>query len=531
MKLQKKHIPLLIGLAVAMGIFIGTKLNFNDTTERIFATNSKKDKLNRLIDYIDYEYVDTVNTDSIVDITVNGILENLDPHSVYIPAEDYEENANDMRGNFVGIGISFYPYKDSIAVIRSIKGGPAAKAGIKGGDRILYADTTKLFGASVHRDSITNHLKGAINSKVKLSVFRKGEKELLEFEVKRKRVPIVSVDASYKLTDELGYIKLNRFAETTYKEFQKALEQLIDEGITGLVLDLRDNPGGYISTAERIADEFLEDDKLLLITKNKNGDENKSYASSRGAFEEGELYVLINENSASASEIVAGALQDNDKGIIIGRRSFGKGLVQREMSLGDGSAVRLTIARYYTPTGRSIQKPYGNGRDAYYEDYEKRYRNGELLTADSIHVEDSLRFVTPLGKVVYGGGGIIPDIFVPKDTSVENQTLQFVSRSGFMNHFIFEFLEKNRSWYKELTFKDFLSDYVVEDSLTLEFIKYAKRNEPSIDLSNYSEALKKALKANIGQQIFGSNAFEFILNQDDPMLLKVLELESQLIVD
>jgi carboxyl-terminal processing protease len=526
MTFHKKYIPLLIGLAVALGVFIGSKLNFSDSTERIFATNSKKDKLNRLIDYIDYEYVDTVNTDSIVDITVNGILENLDPHSVYIPAADYEENADDMRGNFVGIGISFYPYNDTIAVIRAIKGGPADNVGIKGGDRILYADTTKLFGASVHRDSISNHLKGAINSKVKLRVFRKGEKELLEFEVKRKRVPIISVDASYKLTDNLGYIKLNRFAETTYKEFEKALDKLIDEGITGLVLDLRDNPGGYISTAERIADEFLEEDKLLLITKNKNGDENKTYASSRGDFEDGKLYVLINENSASASEIVAGALQDNDKGTIIGRRSFGKGLVQREMSLGDGSAVRLTIARYYTPTGRSIQKPYGNGNEAYYEDYEKRYRNGELLTADSIHVTDSLRFVTPLGKVVYGGGGIIPDIFIPKDTSVENETLQFVSRSGFMNHFIFEFLEKNRSWYKGLTFQDFLSDYVVEDSLALEFINYARLNEAHIDLSTHSKALKKALKANIGEQLFGPSALEFILNQDDPMILKVLELES-----
>ena len=221
MSFQKKYVPLVVGLSVAMGIFIGAKLHFNDTTERIFAANSKKDKLNRLIDFIDYEYVDTVNTDSIVDVTVNGILENLDPHSVYIPAVDYEDNADDMRGNFVGIGISFYPYKDSIAVIRAIEGGPAAKAGIKGGDRILYADTTKLFGASVHRDSVINRLKGAINSKVKLGVFRKGEDELLEFQVKRKKVPIVSIDASYKITDDLGYIKVNRFAETTFDEFQK----------------------------------------------------------------------------------------------------------------------------------------------------------------------------------------------------------------------------------------------------------------------------------------------------------------------
>ena len=294
---------------------------------------------------------------------------------------------------------------------------------------------------------------------------------------------------------------------------------------------MRDNPGGYISAAEQIADEFLEDDKLMLITKNKNGDENKAYASSRGEFEKGALYVLINENSASASEIVAGALQDNDKGTIIGRRSFGKGLVQREMPLGDGSAVRLTVARYYTPTGRSIQKPYGNGNGAYYEDYEKRYRNGELLTADSIQVADSLRFFTPLGKVVYGGGGIIPDIFVPKDTSIANETLEFVSRSGFMNHFIFEYLEKNRSWYKNLTVEEFISDYVVEDSLPLDFIKYARLNEAGVNLSKHSKALKKALKAAIGQQIFGPNVFEFILNEGDPMLLKVIELESQSIED
>lgn len=528
---HKKFIPLIIGFAIAGGVFIGTKLNFNDSAERIFATNSKKDKINRLIDYIDYEYIDSVNTDSIVDVTVNAILENLDPHSVYIPAANYEENADDMRGNFVGIGISFYPYKDSIAVIRAIEGGPAERAGIKGGDRILYADTTKLFGASFSRDSITTHLKGAINSHVKLGVFRKGEEHLLEFDVNRNRVPIVSVDASYKLSDALGYIKINRFSETTYREFEKALNKLIDDGITGLVLDLRDNPGGYISAAERIADEFLEDDKLLLITKNKNGDENKSYASSDGVFEEGDLYVLINENSASASEIVAGALQDNDKGVIIGRRSFGKGLVQREMSLGDGSAVRLTIARYYTPTGRSIQKPYENGNNDYYQDYEKRYKNGELVSADSIQVLDSLRFVTPLGKVVYGGGGIIPDIFVPKDTSLESETLQFVSRSGFVNHFIFEFLDRNRSWYKGLSFEEFVYDYVVEDSLALEFIKYARLNEARIDLSNHSEAIKKVLKANIGQQLFGPSAFEFILNQDDPMLQKVMELDIKSIED
>ncbi len=530
----KKRLPLLplwIGFAIAAGVFIGSKLNFNDTTEKIFATNSKKDKLNRLIDYIDYEYVDNVNTDSIVDVTVNGILQNLDPHSVYIPKSAYAHNADDMRGAFTGIGVSFYVYKDTIAVIRSIEGGPAERAGIKGGDRILYADGKRLFGELVQRDSISNYLKGEINSKVALDIYRPSERKTLEIKVRRKEVPLVSVDASYKLDNDLGYIKINRFSETTFKEFENALEKLKDQGIKKLVLDLRNNPGGYISTAERVIDEFLEDDKLVLITKNKSGDINKTYATRRGDFEHGKLYVLINENSASASEIVAGALQDNDKGTIIGRRSFGKGLVQREMSLGDGSAVRLTIARYYTPTGRSIQRPYGNGNDTYYSDYESRYRNGELIHADSIKVADSLKYKTPKGKVVYGGGGIIPDVFVPKDTSVENETLQYVSRSGFMSYFIFEYLEKNRALFKGMKFDDFRKNFKVEDKLSKEFIEYAKFNEAQIDLSKYTEELKRTLKANIAQQLFGPNEYEIILNENDPMLLKVLELEAENYLD
>lgn len=528
MGFQKKYIPLLLGLAVATGIFIGSKLNFNDKTEKIFATNSKKDKLNRLIDYIDFEYVDKVNTDSIVDVTVNGILENLDPHSVYIPKGEYEETADDMRGNFVGIGISFYTYRDSLAVIRAIEGGPAAGAGIIGGDRILYADGKKLFGDGLDRDSITAYLKGKIDTKVDLKVHRRGSKELLSFKVKRKEVPIISVDASYMLTGDIGYVKINRFSETTHKEFKVALKKLKSAGAEKLVLDLRNNPGGYISAAEQIVDEFLEDDALILITRNKNGEENKSFATSRGDFETGNLYVLINENSASAAEIVAGALQDNDKGTIIGRRSFGKGLVQREMSLGDGSAVRLTIARYYTPTGRSIQKPYGEGNENYYSEYEKRYYNGELRSMDSIKVADSLKYITPKGKVVYGGGGIIPDVFVPKDTSVENETLQYLSRSGFMSYFVFEFLEKNRAAFVGMNYKNFRDDYRIEDSLVEEFETYSRFNEAQIDMSRYDQDIKKALKANIAEQLFGPSAFESILNQGDLMLLKVLELDAVL---
>lgn len=523
----KKYLPLLLGVTLVIGVYVGSKLNFQDSNKKIFATNSKKDKLNRLIDYIDYEYVDQVNTDSIVDVTVNGILENLDPHSVYIPVSEYEDNADDMRGNFVGIGVSFYVYNDSIAVIRAIEGGSAEKAGIKGGDRILFADGKKLFGENLHRDSISKFLKGEINSKVALKIFRKGQENLMDVALKRKRIPLISVDASYLLSDNLGYIKINRFSESTYSEFKEALDHLMDQGITGLVLDLRDNPGGYISTAEAILDEFLDNDKLVLITRNKAGDESKSYATRKGEFEDGRLYVLINENSASASEIVAGALQDNDKGTIIGRRSFGKGLVQREMALGDGSAVRLTIARYYTPTGRSIQKPYGDGNGEYYSDYENRYRNGELLHADSIKVADSLRFVTPKGKVVYGGGGIIPDVFIPKDTSIENETLNYVDRNGFMSYFIFEYLEKNRLKFDGQSFEDFRQNFIVDDSLAQQFIDYSRLQEAQIDMSDYDAELKRALKANLAQQLYGPNAYELLWNADDSMLQKVLELESK----
>lgn len=522
----KTYLPLWIGLALALGVLFGSKLNFSDNTEKIFATSSKKDKLNRLIDYIDYEYVDQVNTDSIVDVTVNGILENLDPHSVYIPKSEYQQTADDMRGAFTGIGVSFYVYRDTIAVIRTIAGGPSEDAGIKGGDRILYADGKKLFGESVKQDSISSYLKGEINSKVALEIYRPSEDSIFEIDIKRKQVPLVSVEAAYKLTDELGYIKLNRFSEATFKEFKNALEKLQDLGIKRLVLDLRNNPGGYISTAERVVDEFLESKKLILITKNKNDEINKSYATRRGNFEHGKLYVLINENSASASEIVAGALQDNDKGTIVGRRSFGKGLVQREMSLGDGSAIRLTIARYYTPTGRSIQRPYGNGNDTYFSDYEKRYRNGELIHADSIKVADSLKYITPGGKVVYGGGGIIPDVFVPKDTSIENETLQYVSRSGFMSYFVFEYLENQRNFFEGMNFKDFKNTFEVSDQLLMKFVDYANFKEAELDFSNYRDALKRTLKANIAQQLFGPNEYEIILNETDPMIRKVLELEA-----
>jgi carboxyl-terminal processing protease len=525
---QKKYLPLIMGVAVAMGIFIGAKLNFADRTEKIFATNSKKDKLNRLIDYIDYEYVDQINTDSIVDVTVNSILKNLDPHSTYIPVKDYAATAEDMRGRFVGIGVSFYVYKDTVTVIATIPGGPAEKAGLKGGDRILFADDKALLGANISRDSITSALKGALNSKVKLKVLRRGKPDLLQFTLTRKEVPLVSVDAAYLLEDAIGYIKVNRFSETTYDEFKTALQKLTKQNIKTLVLDLRDNPGGYISAAERMLDELIPKGNLILITKNKRGNEERSFTKKNGLFEDGDIYVLVNENSASASEIIAGALQDNDKATILGRRTYGKGLVQREMSLGDGSAVRLTVARYYTPTGRSIQRPYENGnRSNYYNEYKDRYTNGEMLSADSISVNDSLRFVTPKGKVVYGGGGIIPDVFVSKDTSDVSETLSFVLRSGYLSYFIFEQLEENRNAYSDWTVEDFITNFETSNEMLEDFINYSRLNESNLDLAGYETLMKHYMKATLAQQLFGGEFFEQIINQNDPMLMKVLELHQE----
>ena len=526
----KVYIPFIIGLAVAAGIFIGGNLDFGDTSDKLFTSNSKKDKLNRLIDYIDYEYVEDVNTDSIVDVTVNGILDNLDPHSVYIPKEKMKRSAENMKGNFVGIGINFYTFKDTITVIKTVENGPSAKAGIKGGDRILEANGKSLLGET--NDSLVETLRGKRYSEVKLKVYRKGEPKLLTFNVTRDVVPIKSVDAAYMLTEDLGYIKINRFAESTYKEFKKALKRLKKEGANSLVLDLRENPGGFLEIAVNIVDEFLEDNKLIVYTKNKKGDIEKSYSTSKGDFENGELFVMIDENSASASEIIAGALQDNDKGTIVGRRSYGKGLVQREMQLGDGSAVRLTVSKYYTPTGRSIQRSYANGNTDYYDDYSYRMKSGELIDESKIEVADSLKFTTPKGKVVYGGGGIIPDVFVPLNRKMENETLSFLERKGFFNNFIFEEIEKDRNYYSSISRQDFFDNYLVEDNMIKDFEEYLKiKTRSNIVFVAYREEVKHYLKATIAEQLYGFGAYHKILNKHDDMIDKVIQLHKKVEVE
>jgi len=529
----KKYLPLITGIAIAIGVFIGGKLNFSDTSDRLFTTNSKKDKLNRLIDYIDYEYVDDVNTDSIVDVTVNGILDNLDPHSTYIPKKDLQRVTENMRGDFVGIGINYYPYRDTIAVIRPTEGGPSARAGIKGGDRILLADGDSIYGEHFNTKFISSKLKGEKGTRVKLRVYRPQTKEYFDAVVKRSKIPIKSVESSYMLTKTVGYIKINRFAESTYKEFKKALDKLQNQGATKLALDLRDNPGGFLGVAEQIADEFLEDDKLILFTKDKTGNEERIYATKRGDFEEGDVFILMNESSASASEVIAGALQDNDKGVIVGRRSYGKGLVQREMALGDGSAVRLTVSRYYTPTGRSIQRPYNNGNNkAYYNDYYKRLRTGELSDSEHIEIADSLRFITPGGKVVYGGGGIIPDVFVPIDTSFDNETINYLRQNGHFGFFVFEELDKNRAIYDGVSKRDFIENFAVSDDIVVRFQDYVNRRErTNITFVAYHNTIKVLIKATLAQQLFDDNAYQEIINKNDIMIYDVIELSRKEILD
>jgi carboxyl-terminal processing protease len=529
MTTKNKYIPLIIGVAIAAGVVIGGKLNFTDTSDNLFTTNSKKDKLNRLIDYIDYEYVDEVNTDSIVDVTVNGILDNLDPHSTYIPKEDLQRITENMKGDFVGIGINYYPYKDTIAVVKPTEGGPSERAGIMSGDRILLADGDTIYGRNITNDFVSKKLKGDKRSKVKLTVYRKSEDKILEFKLRREDIPIKSVVASYMLTDELGFIKMNRFAESSFEEFKDALEELQDQGATKLALDLRDNPGGFLGIAEQIADEFLEDDKLILFTRDKKGMEERTFATSRGDFEEGEIYILINENSASASEVIAGALQDNDKGVIIGRRSYGKGLVQREMALGDGSAVRLTVSRYYTPTGRSIQRPYTNGDNySYYNDYSKRLRTGELADESSIEVDDSLKFTTPKGKIVYGGGGIIPDVFVPVDRSFDNETINYLRRRGHFGYFVFEELDKDRNAYANVSKYDFINNFEVSDDIVVRFQEYVNRLEgTNITFVAYNDEIRRLIKATLARQLFDDNAFEEIINKEDIMVQEIILMSAE----
>ena len=520
---NKIYIPLFLALAVGLGIFIGSTLDYSKKKNvMLFNQTPQEEKIKRLINYIQYDYVDKVNTDSLLDGTIQQLLGKLDPHSVYIPAAEADDIAERMNGEFVGIGVSFRMHKDTIAVVQVLEDGPSKKAGIKPGDRILIANKDTLYGKKLNNDYIIKTLKGKPKTKVNLTIYRKSEKKIYTVLLKRGKVAIKSIDAHYMMNDSLGYIKVQRFAATTYKEFKKALDELIEKNMEHLVLDLRGNPGGYLGVATKMVDEFLEDDKLIVFTKNKGGKVDKSFASAKGDFEKGKVYVLIDENSASASEIIAGALQDNDKGVIVGRRSFGKGLVQQEMELGDGSAVRLTVSRYYTPTGRSIQKPYEGENDYFNDSFKERYLNGELENVDSIKVADSLKYITPKGKIVYGGGGIVPDEFVAIDSIAYFGEFYFRP----MREFVFKYVDNNRTELEQFTLPEFMENFDKDEKILNEFLAIIQKNtQGEIDNKDY---FKRYLKSFIARSLFNDVAFYMVLNQNDKMLERVKELEYKI---
>ena len=528
LKKQNKYyifIPIIIALSFAGGLLLGSKLDALNQVNICDKTKGKL-KLNQLIDFIDTEYVDKINTDSIVDLTVSGILENLDPHSVYIPKEQLAAVNESMEGNFVGIGVNFYMYKDTLTVIKPIPNGPSARAGIQSGDRILFANNKQLFNKKYQSENLFPILKGKIDTPVNLVVYRKSENKKFKVTIVRNLVPVKSIDVATKINDKTGYIKVNRFAETTFNEFHNALVSLKKQRIKEVIIDLRENSGGYLEMAVAMADEFLKDKQVIVKTKNKKGNLDISYATSKGIFETGRLYVLIDENSASASEIFAGAIQDNDRGTIIGRRSFGKGLVQREMKMNDGAAVRLTIARYFTPSGRSIQKPYEDKGEKYFNEFEKRFLNGELYEADSIKVADSLKFKTKKGRIVYGGGGIIPDVFVPIEKNHSKEGFSLLLQSDIMSYYAFEKLDENRSFFSKMNPIQLKKELFKNDKYFIQFKEYLTSNGLLFNISFQKEQVLTYLFAEFSKQLFNDTSYYQIVLPLDKMITKVLSKQK-----
>ncbi len=487
-------------------------------------------KFGRLLRLVESYYVDSANITDLTEKAIVSMLQELDPHSVYISKDEVEKMNEPLQANFEGIGITFNILKDTLLVLSTIPGGPSEKVGLIAGDRILGIDGENVAGISLKNDDVMKKLRGEKGTQVELKVQRRSSSQLLEFIIIRDKIPIYSLDASYMIDDETGYIKLNRFAATTVEEFQTAMVDLKKSGIKNLILDLRSNGGGYLKAAIDLADEFLPGNNLVVYTEGINNPKRDYKATSQGSFEEGKLIVLVNEGSASASEIVAGAIQDWDRGIIIGRRSFGKGLVQQPFYLTDGSMVRLTTANYFTPSGRAIQKPYENGVSDYRSDYQRRLENGEMFSADSISFPDSLKFKTLVnGRTVYGGGGVMPDIFVSMDTSSMYRYYNRLQRSSVVNNFILDYVDKNR---EKLTsqYPDFgqfkkkfhITDNIIESIVEAGEKEGIERDQESINFT--LEMIKKELKAFIARDIFTRDHFFMIYNEDDKTILKALDL-------
>jgi carboxyl-terminal processing protease len=514
-------LPLLLSLAFILGMMLARYLPENNKTIE-FKGSDYNQKLQSILHYINDEYVDSIDMNQLVEESLPYILENLDPHSVYIPASLLSEVSEPLEGEFEGIGIEFNIQNDTIVVVNTIAGGPSATEGVMPGDRIVYIDDTLVAGKNVTSEEVMKKLKGTRGTKVIISVLRKTSPKLIDIEITRGRIPLHSVDVAYMANKTTGYIKVSKFAKNTHKEFVYATEQLLDKGMKSIVVDLRGNSGGYLDAATALADEFLVKGKLIVYTEGKNRPRVSSYATRKGTCQDIKVAVLIDEWSASASEIFAGAIQDNDRGIIIGRRSFGKGLVQEPTFFPDGSSLRLTVARYYTPTGRCIQKPYNKGKDEYYEDMYNSLLGNETLVIDS-----SKKYITPGGKVLYGGGGIQPDIVVPPDTLGLTPFFYEVVNKNLIYRFAWKYTDANRVKLK--TFSGWLSlvNYIDKQGVYKELLKYISENDvkvPASVESHTEKILKTHLSAYISRNLFDDAGFYPIALSVDATFLRSLEV-------
>ena len=523
-----RFIPFLLAICLIAGIAIGTFYANHFSGNKLGIINTSSNKLNALLRIIDDQYVDTVNMGELVEEAMPQILSELDPHSSYIPAKDLEAVNADLKGSFSGIGIQFTIQNDTIHVNSVIQGGPSEKVGLMAGDRIVEVDDSAFVGKIVTNSEAMKRLKGEKGSKVKLGVYRPGEKDLLHFTVIRGNIPVKSIDAAYMINEKVGYIKVNKFGETTYPELLIALAKLNQKNCEGLIVDLRGNTGGYMAAAIQMVNEFLPNNRLIVYTQGRKSPREDYNSYGTGSNQKMPLVVLVDEGSASASEIFAGAIQDNDRGTIVGRRSFGKGLVQQPIEFSDGSAIRLTIARYYTPSGRCIQKPYEKGKESEYElDLLTRYEHGEFFSADSIKQDETEVYHTRLGRPVYGGGGIMPDIFVPQDTTGMTSYFRMAANRGLIIRYTFDYTDQNRSTLQKYDTPEKMEAYLKGQNLLNKFAAWAEKKglKRRNNLMMKSRRLfEMSLYGNIIYNMLGMEAYVEYLNESDKTVLKAVEI-------
>lgn len=500
--------PLLIAICSAFAYYIGSG---KFISQKHVTQQKEISKLNHVIDIIEGRYVDSVKREELIELTIKNMLSELDPHSAYISAVNTKSENERLQGHFGGVGIRFIVLRDTLMVTNIIKGGPSERAGLQASDRIIAIDDSTVAGIGLAIENVHSKLKGESGTPVHLTILRNGKKK--EINITRGQIPLPSINASYHLSDNIGYIKIDNFSDKTGIEFAQALGNLKRKGVTKLILDLRHNGGGYMHTAVNVVDEFLSEGKLIVYTKGLHLEKNETFASAYGNFENNDVVVLINSSSASASEIVSGALQDNDRATIIGRRSFGKGLVQQPMTLEDGSEMRLTVSRYYTPTGRCIQKAYGEGID-YHSDIMERYENGELQELDSSHFENLEKFTTPKGKLVYGGGGIMPDLFVPIDTSGSSLYYTSLIYSTAFRDFCFNYIDNNRSQFKYQNIEDYNNNFEISDAFLNDFTTFASEHSSitkvESEFNHSKKRIKNHLKSELATYLFDVSARSLI---------------------